>query len=190
MSGGSLDYFYNTLQEHVGDFRDKELDHLVKDLATLFHDREWFLSGDTCEGTWNEARDHFKKKWFTEHGRQERIEEYLAEFEDEIKKTFGMSNRYCRNCEHWHKKDGYDGEYGSCDLTKVCMMHRSENCEYFSDARDKSDEMSGRCGTCAWHTDDGLFCGNPDSEFFGNFRNDWKSCDKHEVKKHEGMGEV
>ena len=31
MSGGSLDYFYNTLQEHVGDFRDKELDHLVKD---------------------------------------------------------------------------------------------------------------------------------------------------------------
>ena len=66
MSGGSLDYFYSQLQEHIGDFKDKELDELVEDLAKLFHDREWYLSGDYCEGTWNEARDNFKKKWFTD----------------------------------------------------------------------------------------------------------------------------
>ena len=43
MSGGSLDYFYTMLQDHVGDFGDKELDELVADLAELFHDREWYL---------------------------------------------------------------------------------------------------------------------------------------------------
>lgn len=35
MSGGSLDYFYTMLQDHVGDFGDKELDELVADLAEL-----------------------------------------------------------------------------------------------------------------------------------------------------------
>ena len=37
MSGGSLDYFSCQLEDHVGDFGDKELDELVKDLAALFH---------------------------------------------------------------------------------------------------------------------------------------------------------
>ena len=45
MSGGSLDYFYSQLNDHVGDFKDRELDELVSDLAELFHDREWYLSG-------------------------------------------------------------------------------------------------------------------------------------------------
>ena len=79
MSGGSLNYFYCQLQDHVGDFGDKELDELVKDLAELFHDREWYLSADYGEGSWNEARDAFKAKWFTDHGRQERIEKYLSD---------------------------------------------------------------------------------------------------------------
>lgn len=130
MSGGSLDYFYCTLQEHVGDFGDKELDELVKDLAELFHDREWYLSSDTGVGDWNEARDAFKAKWFTEHGRQERIEKYLAEFVDEVRQTFGMSNRYCKNCTHWTEKDK-DERYGKCEYKKYCVMHRSENCEKF-----------------------------------------------------------
>ena len=32
MSGGSLNYFFTMLQEHTEDFKDKELDELVKDL--------------------------------------------------------------------------------------------------------------------------------------------------------------
>ena len=36
MSGGSLNYFCYQLEEHIGDFGDKELDELVKDLAELF----------------------------------------------------------------------------------------------------------------------------------------------------------
>jgi len=35
MSGGSLNYFYSQLEDHVGDFDDRELDDLVKDLAKL-----------------------------------------------------------------------------------------------------------------------------------------------------------
>ena len=131
MSGGSLNYFYCVLQDHDKDFSDKELNDLVSDLAELFHDREWFLSGDTGEGSWNEARDAFKDKWFTRHGRQERIEKYIAEFTDEIRKTFGISKRYCKLCKHWQgrEKPVYDGEYGDCEFHDGCLMHRSECCE-------------------------------------------------------------
>lgn len=130
MSGGSLNYFYCELQDHTKDFGDKELNELVADLAELFHEREWYLSADTGVGDWNEARDAFKAKWFTEHGRQERIEKYLAEFADEVRQTFGMSNRYYKNCTHWTEKDK-DECYGKCEYEKYCVMHRSESCERF-----------------------------------------------------------
>lgn len=129
MSGGSLNYFYGYLEEHVGDFGDKELDELVADLAKLFHDREWYLSSDTGAGDWNEARDAFKIKWFKEGARQERIEKYLDQFGDEIRKTFGISNRYCKTCKHWSAKTEYDGMYSKCEFHQHCLMHRSESCD-------------------------------------------------------------
>lgn len=129
MSGGSLDYFCYKLQEHIGDFGDKELDELVKDLADLFHDREWYLSGDIGEGSWNEARDAFKSKWFTEHGRTDRIEAYLAELSEEVRKSFGISDRYCKNCKHWTAVDGRGQWYGRCAFETHCLRHRSESCE-------------------------------------------------------------
>ena len=125
MSGGSLNYFYSELEDHVGDFRDKELDELVADLAKLFHDREWYLSCDTCEGSWNEARDAFKAKWFSEHGRQERIEKYLAEFADEIRMSFGMG-KYCEDCIYW---TAGDNGYGKCKFQKQCLAHHCETCD-------------------------------------------------------------
>ena len=128
MSGGSLDYFYSTLEEHVGDFGDRELDDLVKDLATLFHDREWFLSCDTCEGKWNEARDNFKKKWFANGSRRDRIDKYLSEVREELLKSFGLSGRYCKNCKNWTVNGD---EYGNCAYEKHCLMHRSESCDRF-----------------------------------------------------------
>lgn len=133
MSGGSLNYFYNQLEDHIGDFGDKELDNLVADLSELFHDREWYLSADTGIGDWNEARDAFKEKWFTEHGRQERIEKYLAEFNEEVRQTFGMSKRCCKNCKHWSDKTEYDGKYSRCEFVKGCLMHRSESCGKFEE---------------------------------------------------------
>lgn len=130
MSGGSLDYFYCQLQDHVGDFDDKELDELVKDLAELFHDREWYLSADTGIGSWNEARDTFKEKWFTKHGREERIEKYISEFAKEVRESFGMSDEYCKNCANW-KREKDDDRYGRCKHNAHCLMHRSESCEKF-----------------------------------------------------------
>ena len=132
MSGGSLYYFYALLQDHVGDFGDKELDELVKDLAELFHDREWYLSADYGEGSWIEARDEFKAKWFTEHGRQERIEKYLTEIGKEVRAMFGMSTDKCQTCKHWERESEC---YGKCEFISGCLKHRSESCERHEEMR-------------------------------------------------------
>ena len=139
MSGGHLNYFYCMLQEHTEDFGDKELNDLITDLVDLFHDREWYLSSDIGIGQWNEARDAFKKKWFTDHGRQERIEKYLSEISDEVRQMFGMSKRFCKNCKHWSGRDKpvYDGEYVNCQFHNHCLMHRSESCEHFEELEER-----------------------------------------------------
>ena len=131
MSGGSLDYFYCKLDEHVGDFNDYELDELVKDLVKLFHNREWFLSGDTCEGSWNEARDEFKKKWFGDPPRKERIEQYLANLAEDVRRSLGISEKYCKNCMHWKNSEKHRGVYGDCKIHTGVLWHRSEHCELF-----------------------------------------------------------
>lgn len=130
MSGGSLDYFFSDLESHVGDFKDRELDDLVKDLAKLFYEREWYTSGDTNEGTWVEARDAFKKKWFTKYSREERIESYLNDIKDEMLSMLGVSDKYCKNCKHWAEEEK-DSAYGFCEHEKHCVMHRSESCNKF-----------------------------------------------------------
>ena len=136
MSGGSLNYFYTALQEHAGDFGDKELDELVSDMAELFHAREWYLSDDTGVGSWNEARDEFKAKWFTEDGRRKRIEKYLAELADEVRMAFGMG-KYCRACRHWTAKGEY---YGECEFESHCLYHRCEGCGKWEPKEGEHDE--------------------------------------------------
>ena len=126
MSGGSLDYFYCQLNDHVGDFKDKELDDLVSDLADLFHDREWYLSSDIGEGEWNEARNKFKQKWFGEGARAERIEKYLDEVKAELLQSLGNKHKYCKDCVNWvHESDNY----GRCKFAKGHSNHRCDTCE-------------------------------------------------------------
>lgn len=127
MSGGSLDYFYTILEEHIGDFKDKELDELVSDLADLFHDREWYLSGDYGEGEWNEARDKFKQKWFSEGARAERIKKYLDDMKKEVLHSFGIDQKYCKDCKHWTRESD---TFGKCEFAKGHLNHRCETCEY------------------------------------------------------------
>ena len=143
MSGGSLDYFYCQLQDHVGDFKDKELDDLVADLADLFHDREWYLSSDIGEGEWNEARNKFKQKWFGEGARAERIEKYLDEVKAELLHSFGVDYKYCKDCKHWTAnpditKDGkvLHSDLGRCEFVTTCRFHRCETCDKW----EKKDE--------------------------------------------------
>ena len=60
MSGGSMDYVCWRIEEQADKMGDPELIAFVKDVAALKHDREWNLSGDTCD----ETKEAFKKKWF------------------------------------------------------------------------------------------------------------------------------
>ena len=127
MSGGSLDYFYCELQEHIGDFGDRELDELVKDLAHLFHDREWYTSGDYCKGEWEEAKDKFKQKWFTDVGRQQRIEKAFEETKTELLRSFGFEPKYCKDCKYWSAEENSE-KYGNCKNHTGCLFHRCETC--------------------------------------------------------------
>ena len=137
MSGGQLSYFYHSLEEHIGDFGDRELDELVKDLAELFHDREWYLSGDTGEGSWREARDEFKAKWFTELGRKDRIEKILKQLSSELFDSFGFGV-YCRDCVEWTPQGG-SSYYGKCNLEKNCLKHRCDNCDSFKEKGEQDE---------------------------------------------------
>lgn len=125
MSGGCLGYFYGRLEEHVGDFADRELDELVQDLVTLFREREWYLSGDKSERAWREASVAFKRKWLFGTKGRERVEQYM----DEAK--LGQSNEYCRNCKHWMVLEDAGLSYGDCDLVDERLVLGYDTCEKF-----------------------------------------------------------
>ena len=133
MSGGSLNYFYSDLEDHANDFDDVELYELVKDLAVLFHDREWYLSCDTCEGSWEESRKKFKDKWFRSGYSYERVEEIVekqfTDLKDKLMKSFGVFDRYCKNCKYHGTDDGYG--YAKCQFRKGVLMHAYETCDKF-----------------------------------------------------------
>ena len=134
MSGGSLNYFYSQLEDHDQDFDDKELNDLVTDLAELFHDREWYLSGDYGIGNWREAKEKFKKKWFSETGREERIRQYLQEFYVEVSEMLCQNKAYCKTCMHWTPNE--DSVYGRCEYEKFSDMHRYESCKKYEEKRE------------------------------------------------------
>lgn len=118
MSGGSLDYVCFRVEEHVGCFGDKQLDDLLKDVAQLLHDREWYLSGDTCEGAWNLAKKEFKEKWL--NGERDKY--------------------YCRDCTHF-RLERLDSHYGLCEFDKRCLTHEYEiTCERFEWLEGAEDE--------------------------------------------------
>lgn len=84
MSGGSMDYAYWHIEEQADKMGDRELIELVKDVAKLMHDREWNLSGDTCDETWEESRKAFKKKWF-KASREDRLKGFIQTMFEETK---------------------------------------------------------------------------------------------------------
>lgn len=84
MSGGSMNYFCYRLEEYAEYFHDKEIKALTKDLADLFHDLEWYESGDYGKDTYERSLAEFKNKWFGET-RNERLKEYLNAALDDAK---------------------------------------------------------------------------------------------------------
>lgn len=136
MSGGSLNYFFTQLEDHVGVFGDKELDDLISDLAGLFKDREWYLSSDIGPGEWRESKERFKKKWFTREGTQERLEKYLSDLIAEAREILGLDIIHrCETCRHW-KRVSDSKKYGRCDLESRCLMHQYEVCDEWEEAEE------------------------------------------------------
>lgn len=84
MSGGSHNYIYYRIEDElVGQMEDRELDDLMKDIATLAHDLEWYHSNDKSRDDYRESVRKFKDKWFKQ-SRKERLKKYI---EESIQKT-------------------------------------------------------------------------------------------------------
>lgn len=85
MSGGSHNYVYDRIEHQlVGQMYDKELDELMKDIATLAHDLEWYDSGDYSFDDYNATVRKFKEKWF-KTTREERLRKYIDEALEQTK---------------------------------------------------------------------------------------------------------
>jgi hypothetical protein len=66
---------------------DAELDELMKDIADLLHDCEWWHSSDICEETYRESVAKFKSKWFGKSAnRSQRLEKLIDDRIDQVRK--------------------------------------------------------------------------------------------------------
>ena len=91
MSGGSLNYIYHKLNNAADYIDDAEICDLLKDLAEVLHDYEWYDSGDYSRSTYEETLAAFKEKWF-KSSREDRlkvyIKDYLKNLEEKIDELF------------------------------------------------------------------------------------------------------
>ena len=132
MSGGSMNYFYSTLEEYSNVLGDRELNDLVKDLCKVFHDKEWYDSADIGEGSYNQTVKEFKEKWFTEVGQNRRYAEYIDTAIRDLKRELRLYTTYCHDCVNWEKDKRYSAEYGICKRHTTRMVHGYETpCEEF-----------------------------------------------------------
>lgn len=85
MSGGSHSYVYHEIErELVGQMYDDELNDLIRDIAELAHDLEWYDSSDYNKERYEESVQKFKNKWF-EKSRNERLKDYIDESINKLK---------------------------------------------------------------------------------------------------------
>ena len=86
MSGGSHNYVCYSIEENLcGQMKDTELNDLIKDIANLAHELEWYESGDTNKDGYIEAVKAFKDKWF-KSDRNERLKKYIDEETERLRK--------------------------------------------------------------------------------------------------------
>ncbi len=78
MSGGYMNYICFQIEEEAVHLQDSEMEALARDLATVYHDAEWWHSGDIEEDSYRDTVRKFKKKWF-KGNRTERLKGYIDE---------------------------------------------------------------------------------------------------------------
>lgn len=91
MSGGSHNYLCYKIEEYyVGHMHDRELDDLMKDIAKLTHDLEWYDLGDYGPDGYFDTVKEFKKKWF-QGIRKDRLRKLIDESVEELRnELYGM----------------------------------------------------------------------------------------------------
>lgn len=134
MSGGSMDYMFSTIENYAEHLKDYKMIDLAKDLAKVFHDCEWFESGDISEGEYNKSILNFKEKWFKEGSQEKRIEQYIRQAMSDVRKKLGVET-YCGECAKFKADVGKqygDKDWGTCSHYKHCLTHKYEYvCEEF-----------------------------------------------------------
>ena len=63
MSGGSHDYLYAKILNTVDNMYDEDMDEIIKDIAKVLKELEWWQSSDTSESDYRSAVNEFKSKW-------------------------------------------------------------------------------------------------------------------------------
>ena len=87
MSGGSFNYGYTKIEyDYVGYMQDREMDDLMKDVAEVMHDLEWWQSGDIGEEDYRETIKKFKQKWFKQSNNK-RIKKYINDELNQLKEN-------------------------------------------------------------------------------------------------------
>ena len=104
MSDGIMDSVWSYIERASEQARDTEIKDLLKDLAKVLHDEEWYYSGDCGKEKYLETLCQFKEKWF-KNNRTERLIEYVDDrlkyFKEELYALIGVkeSNFEKRNGE-------------------------------------------------------------------------------------------
>jgi len=95
MSGGSYNYIYSRVDEEcAGRMFDREMNDMMKDIARVLKDLEWWQSGDSGEERYRETVKAFKVKWFLtdpSNRRTEYINSAVEELRKELVAEFGES---------------------------------------------------------------------------------------------------
>ena len=85
MSGGSMNYVCYSIEDQALYLEDRELIDIAKDFAKLFHDAEWWHSGDIGEKDYRETVKWFKDKWLRNGKVDERLQGYINQIFDDAK---------------------------------------------------------------------------------------------------------
>ena len=90
-----MNYIFCAIESELCDqMYDEELNDLIKDVAELAHDLEWWISSDIGKEEYLETVSRFKKKWF-ESDRNERLKGYVdakvEELRNELYTLIGIS---------------------------------------------------------------------------------------------------
>jgi len=147
-----MNYAYARIEEEcVGMMGDRELDDLMKDVAKLVHDREWNLSGDTCDETYAQSVREFKQKWF-DTVRRDRLITYINEACDQARAAclamIGVEDVPLTTAQMQDKREELVEKYGEfvdkTEAGRIIGMTRATVYAMISDGRLKTGHRGKR----------------------------------------------